>query len=84
MERKLRREKEEDITEFMNHYLVDSHKTISKIKEHVYSFIDISISPNPSKKTFPTVPSIISACKQNMDDLKRIESVLKGYIQSKR
>ena len=68
----------------MNYYLLDCSKTVLKIKEFVYSFVDISIGSSPTKKNFPTMPSVIAACKQNLDDLKRIESILRGYVNTKK
>ena len=84
VEKRIRKEKEEDILEYMNHYLIDSSKAIQKIKEHVYSFINISVGVSGHKKNFNSVPAVISGCKQNLDDLKRIESLLKGSVNSKK
>lgn len=68
----------------MNTFLLDSSKTVTKIKEHVYSFLDISVGIGHQKKNFTSASLVISGCKQNLDDLKRIESLLKGYMNSKK
>jgi hypothetical protein len=44
--------------------------------------MNLSVPTPLNKKTVSSIPMVRGACKQNLEDLRKVESFLKGYHSS--
>ncbi len=44
--------------------------------------VKLNVSASIPSRKYDTGPSIIAGSKRNLDDLRRVESILKGYINT--
>ena len=61
----------------------DISTIITQVKSHAYSIINV---PQPAQKIMAIssdISSIMAACKRTYDDIKRVESILKGHAKGK-
>lgn len=65
-------------------YVTDSAKTIMSIKHSVYELVNIGIRANNPNRKVNNLGAVVSGSRRNLDDLKRIDSMLKGYLNSRR
>ena len=74
----------EELLSYFSSYLKDITRTVVQVKTLVYSLINVA-PPTPKHQLDinPDPATIMSACKRSLDDMKRIESVLKGHLKSK-
>ena len=77
-------EKEEEIIDNLSFYVADSAKTILSIKESVYELVSINLNMSSPRRKIDNMASIVSGSRKNLDDLKRLDSMLKGYLNSRR
>ncbi len=72
----------EEMKTFFRDYLEDISDLILKIKSNVYEIVNIKTNRfiNESVKVKANISSIFSHCKRSFDDLKRISSILSGYV----
>ena len=68
----------------LSFYVVESASTITSIKHSVYELVNVGISLSLPARKIDTMAGIVSGSRRNLDDLKRIDSMLKGYLNSRR
>ncbi len=73
----------EKLIDYFSSYLSDITLLIMDIKQQVYQIINVSTISQKKAIINNDIPSIMSACKKTFEDLKRIETILKGYIKGK-
>lgn len=73
----------DELANYFSSYLRDISTIVSQLKSYAYSIINV---PQPSLKNMPItsdISSIMAACKRTYDDIKRVESILKGHAKGK-
>ena len=73
-----------EITAFFVEFLQEMTQAVSQVKTEAYSLLDL---PTPSSKQSlqisPDPIGIMDACKRTLDDMRRVESVLRGRSRGK-
>lgn len=72
-----------DINTFLSSFFTDLGRTVSRIKDLVLTLINVNIPSLPDLEIGNDMLSIVSACHKTYNDLKKVESLLRGHVRAK-
>lgn len=63
-------------------HIGQSARIIFNIKQSLYQLVKINVTATAPSRKYDNTPAIVAGSKKNLDDLRRIESMLKGYLNT--
>jgi precorrin-6B methylase 1 len=73
----------EELLNYFASYLRDIAATISQVKSLAYTLVNVPQPPLKNIQVAPDISSVMNACKRTFDDIKRVESIMRGHTRGK-
>lgn len=69
---------------YFSQYLEEVTRSITQVKSQAYALLQVATpSSQMPAHVMPEPTAIMAACKRSLDDIRRIESVLRGHSKMK-